>query len=77
MSLLSGNNGLHSITQLISDGAEDLVWTVTVLLGEDSGEMGGAWCGIIGGDKGCDDGGCTWAGIVDCWYCLFASSIYI
>ena len=63
VSLLSGNNGS--------------CWTVAVLVKEDSGMVGGAWCGIIGDDKGCDGGGCTWAGVVDCWCCLFVSSNYI
>ena len=77
VSLLSGNNGLFSFTQIISDATNSLVWTVAVMGREDSWMVGGAWCGITGGDKGCDDGGCTWAGVVDCWCCLFVSSNYI
>ena len=77
VSLLSGNNGSHSLIQLISDATGGLVWIVTVLVREDSVVVGGAWCGITGGDKGCDGGSCTWAGIVDCWCCLFMSSNYI
>ena len=77
VSLLSGNTGLCSFTQIISDATEGLVWTVAVLVKEDSWMVGEAWCGIIGGDKGCNDGGCTWGDVVDCWCCFLMSSIYI
>ena len=38
--------------------------------------MGGAWCSTIGGNMGCDDGGCTWGGEVVCWCYLFMLSNY-
>ena len=75
MFLLSGNNGLCSLTQLISDGTKNLAWSVAILVREDSGEVGGAWCGITGGDIGCDGGTCTRRGVVGCC-CLFVSSNY-
>ena len=77
VSLLSSNNGSCSWTQLISNGTEGLVWTVTVLVRESSGVVGGAWGGITEGDIGCDGSGCTWAGIVFCWCCFLMSSNYI
>ena len=77
VSFLSDNIGSCLLTELISDATEGLVWIVTVLVREDSGVVGGAWCGIIGGDKGCDGGGCTWWGVVDCWCCLSMSGNYI
>ena len=76
VSLLSGNNGSYSLTQLISDVAEGIVWMVTVLVWENSSEMGGAWCDITGGDIDCKGGCCIWGDIVD-WCCLLMLSNYI
>ena len=76
MSLLSGNNGSYSLTQLISDVAEGIVWMVTVLVWENSSEMGGSWCGIGGGGIDCKGGGCIWGDVVD-WCCLLMSINYI
>ena len=73
MSLLSGNNGSCSLTQLISDATEGMVWMVTILVWENSSEMGGVWCVITGGDIDCKHGGCIWGDIVD-WCCLLMSS---
>ena len=76
MSLLSGNDKSCSLTQIISDVTDGIVWMVTILVWENSSEMGGASCDITGGDIDCKDGGCTWGYVVD-WCCLLMSSNYI
>ena len=56
MSLLSGNDKSCSLTQIISDVTDGIVWMVTILVWENSSEMGGASCDITGGDIDCKDG---------------------
>ena len=75
MSLLSGNNGSCSLTQVISDVTEGIVWMVTILVSENSSELGGAWWDISD-DIDCKGEECTWEDIVD-WCCLLMSSNYI